>query len=306
MHGNLENQKAIDDKRNWHFKKKHIVAFVFLLPAIISFLATKYYPILNGVYLSFFKFNPRNMPGIFCGFDNYIRALHDIEFYNAFLHNIYFLVLGLLFGFWPPILCALLINEVRKYKGLVRILYYIPAVTPAIAGAVIWKYMWNPDYGFFNYLMRLLNLPPQMWLNDPNLVYWCMCAPGMLSAGGMTMLIYLAAMQDVSDEHYEAALLEGAGIRQRIWYITIPTIKPIIKIMFILGVIGSFNAYEGQLVMTGGGPVGSTTTLILYAYNKAVNFGDYTYSITISMLTAIFVFMLTAIQMYTKKKKGES
>jgi len=121
--------------------------------------------------------------------------------------------------------------------------------------------------------------------------------PGMILSGGMGMVIYLAAMQDVPKEHYEAAMIEGAGFFRRFFSITLPEIKNIIGIMFVLDVIGRFNEITTPLVMTGGGPVGSTETLILYAYKQATHHLDYSYAITMANIVFAIVLIITAFQM---------
>jgi len=286
--------------------KKHSeqkVAFLFLLPALLAFALFKYYPIFQGIFVSFFKINIVEFPGEFVGFDNYFRAFKDQDFYSSLLHNFYFWGVGLILAFWPPILLAMLINEIRIFKTFMKLVYFIPAVAPSIAVTVLWKYAWQPDYGFANYILGLFGLPYQLWLNEPNLVYWCMYFPGLVVAGGMNMLIYLASMQEIPEEQYEAAMMEGAGFIHRIWYITIPRILPVIKIMFVLDLIAKANEVTTPLVMTGGGPIGATQTLILYAYKIAFNSQDYSYAITLANIVFIMVFVITAIQMKLTSKK---
>ena len=217
--------------------REQAVAYLFLLPALALCCLTKYYPILQGFFVSFFEVDIVNLPGRFVGFSNYIHVFNDPQFYAALTHNIYFLLTFLVMAFWAPILLAMLLNEVRHKKSFFRMMYFLPALVPGIALSVVWKYIWQPDYGLANYILSLINLPSQMWLNDINLTYWCMAFPWMLMSGGMNMLIYLAAMQDISKEHYEAAVIEGASFFQRVRMIMLPQIKNIIIIMFILEVI---------------------------------------------------------------------
>jgi len=291
------NSKPI---KKW--KKENVSAWLLLLPALITFSLFKYYPIFLGFYVSLYKLDIVNPPGHFVGFANYIRVFKDPEFYNSFQNNAEFLLICLLINFWVPILLAVLINEVRHGKTLFRTLYFIPSIAPGIAVMVLWKYIWQPDYGLANYLLRLIGIAPQMWLNDPALVKWCMSIPGLLCGGGMTMVIYLAALQDIPQEQYDSALIEGASFTQKLRYIAIPQISTIINIMFILTLIGTFNSFDGPMIMTGGGPIGSTETMILYSYKVSYRDHDYSYGITISMVVFAFVFLLTFIQMKLKSK----
>ena len=277
--------------------KRDVVPWLFLVPAVISFAMFKYYPIILGFFVSFFKVDIVNLPGQFIGLDNYIKAFQDPAFWNAIKNTFQFLVISLLINFWVPIFLATLINEVRKGKTFMRTMYFIPAVATGIAMSVLWKYIWQPDYGLANYLMKLFGLPTQRWLNDPVLVKWCMQFPGLIIGGGMTMVIYLAALQDVPEEQHESALLDGAGFLRRIFNISLPQIMPTVSTMLVLAVIDVFNMFDNVQIMTGGGPSGATETLVLYAYEQAYTFVNYGYAIALSCLTFLCVFVLTVIQM---------
>ena len=266
--------------------KRDVLPWFFLVPAIISFAMFKYYPILLGFFVSFFKVDIVNLPGTFIGFDNYIRAFQDKEFLNAVLNTFQFLAISLLINFWVPIFLATLINEVRRGKTFMRTIY-----------------IWQPDYGLANYLLKVLGLPTQKWLNDPRLVKWCMQFPGLVIGGGLTMVIYLAALQDVPEEQHESALLDGAGFFRRIFSISLPQIMPVVATMLVLAIIDVFNMFDNVQVMTGGGPSGASETMVLYAYQQAYTFLNYGYAITLSVLTFVCVFVLTVIQTSIGREK---
>lgn len=278
--------------------KKEVVGILLLVPALISILMFKYFPMLLGFFETFFKMNIVKLPGEFIGFDNYIRAFRDSQFLEAFLHNIKAFCYSLIMNFWVPIVLAMLVDELRKGKTVFRLMYFIPACTPMIAMTVLWKYFWQPDYGLANYVMSLLGLPSQMWLNDPKLVYFCMHFPGLIIGGGMNMIIYLAALQDVPKELYEAALVDGVGVFNRIRYITLPCIKNTIVLLLSLSLINTFNLMENIMVLTGGGPANSTQTMLLYAYQQATNSMDYSYAMT--MTTIIFAITMTLTVVFNK------
>ncbi|MDR1062123.1 MAG: sugar ABC transporter permease [Clostridiales bacterium] len=275
----------------------NIIGWAFLLPGIVSFCLFKYYPIILGFVVSFFRVEIVRMPGDFIGFENYLRAFRDNFFTSAVMNNVQFLLISLALNFWVPIFLATLINEVRKGKTFIRTMYYIPAIAPGIAMMVLWKYIWQPDYGFANFIMRSLRLPEQLWLNDANLVKWCMQAPGLLMGGGMNMLIYLAALQDIPEEQHESALIDGAGFMRRITRISLPQILPIVSTMLVLAVIGAFNMFDNVKIMTDGGPSGATETIILYSFKQAYTFQDYGYALSLSTTAFFIIFLLTLLQM---------
>ncbi len=275
--------------------KRNLIGILLLLPAMLSILIFQYFPLLLGFFETFFKLNIVKLPGEFIGFDNYIRAFSDSQFMTAFSHNVKVFIYLMLMNFWVPIVIAILVNEVRKGKTIFRLGYFIPACTPAIAMTVLWKFFWQPDYGLANYFLKVLGLPPQLWLSSEKWVYFCMHFPGLVVGGGMGMLIYLAALQDVPQELYEAATVDGIGIIKRIRYITLPTIKPIIGMMFTLSLIGALNSMENVMILTGGGPANATQTLLLYAYRKATDSGDYSYAMTLTTIVFAIIMIITVV-----------
>ena len=275
--------------------KTEIVAIILMAASVILMIAFKYVPILLGGFISFFDIDIVKLPGKFVWFKNYIRAFSDERFYFAIWHNVKFFLYTLCLTFWEPILLAILINETRKSRLAFRFLYFVPAVVPGIAMTILWKYFWQPDYGLANFLVTSLGLKPQLWLNDKNLVYFCMSFPGMVIFGGMGMVIYLAALQNVPDDLYEEAYLEGAGFMKRMRYVTFPMIKGTVVTMLILSMTQMFNSLDNVLLWTGGGPAGATETLLVYAYKQATNSLDYSYAITMATLAFIITFIITTI-----------
>ena len=303
----LENEKgaAISLKRHREYSslesKRVVIGILLLLPAIASLIIFKYLPFFMGVFISFFDFDIVNMPGDFIGVDNYIRAFQDARFYAAIGHNFKIFCYSLIMNFWVPVFFAILINETRKGRTAFRLAYFIPGCAPAIAMTIIWKFFWQPDYGVANYLVGLLGIEPQLWLNDKTLVYFCMHFPGLIICGGMNLVIYLAALQNIPQELYEASVIDGAGVLQRVKNITLPQISDTIFLMFTLSLINIVNAMENVMVLTGGGPAGSTETALLYAYKQGTNSMDYSYAMT--MITIVFIIVLV-INICTNKLKS--
>lgn len=284
--------------------KRIAIGMLLLLPAMASLFLFKYVPFFLGIFASFFHLDIVNMPGKFVGFDNYIRAFKDVRFFSAIGHNFKGFAYSLAMNFWVPIILAILINEVRKGRTVYRLLYFIPACAPGIAMTIVWKFFWQPDYGLANYLVGLLGISPQLWLNDANLVYFCMAFPGLVVCGGMNLVIYLASLQNIPQELYEASVIDGANVVQRIRHITIPQISDTVFLLFTLALIGALNSMEGVMVLTGGGPSGSTETALLYAYKQGVNSNDYSYAMT--MITLVFIFVLIVNIITTKMKNKEA
>ena len=231
-------KKVYNTKYSKHLSmnaKEEMSFMVFILPALMFLLIFEYYPILMGVFSSFFSVDIVNLLGKFVGLANYERAFHDKDFYVTIFQTIKHFLYEVCMGFWPPILCALFVNEIRSKKGksFFRTVYYLPAVVPSVAMLVFWKFFWNPDYGLANQIVSAFGFVEKLWLNDENLVYFCMHFPGLVLVGGLNMLIYLAAMQDIPNEQYEAALIDGAGFWRRFRCVTFPAIKGVVSSLFL-------------------------------------------------------------------------
>ena len=188
--------------------RNEMLALALLAPTIALFVLFKYYPIISGVFISFFKINIVKLPGDFCGFDNYIRAFKDARFYAALFNNLKHFAYIMAMNFWCPILLAILVDETKKSKGIFRLLYFIPSVAPAIVMTLLWKYFWQPDYGLANFLIGKLGVPPQLWLNDKALVYFCMYFPNLVIVGGMQLVSFAFSSNSFSN----AACLLSCGI----------------------------------------------------------------------------------------------
>lgn len=290
-------------------KKWNVSGWLFILPAVIAFLVFKYYPILLAMAITFFKYDIMNPPGPFVGAANYIRALKDPALINAIKNNLQFLLIMILINLFIPMCLAIMVNEVRKYKTLVRTLYYIPAILPSVVVTVLWKYIWQPDYGLANYVLSWFGAEPQMWLNDPALVKWCMRFPYLIIfaglSAGMDFIIYLAALNNVPDEWYESAQMDGASFWNKLRYITIPQLGSTISMLLVLNTINIFNLFDEPMIMTGGGPANASETIVLYAFQKAYKDLDYSYATTITTIAFLIVFALTLFQMWIKDRKGD-
>jgi multiple sugar transport system permease protein len=276
----------------------------FIAPAIFVFLLFKYYPIVMGVFVSFFNFSIIDPPGAFIGLQNYIRAFKDPQVINALKNNISFWLIMVLINLFVPLILAIMVDEIRKNKTLIRTLYYVPAILPSVVVTVLWKYIWQPDYGLANYFMGIFGAGPKLWLNDVNLVRWCMRFPyTIIMAGlsaGMDFIIYLAALNNISREMYESAQIDGSSFFGRLFYMTLPNLRSTISMLLIINTINIFNLFDEVMIMTGGGPARASETLVLYAYQKAYRDMDYSYAITITTISFLIVFLLTVVQMKVK------
>ncbi|HBF38746.1 MAG TPA: sugar ABC transporter permease [Firmicutes bacterium] len=294
-------------------KKRRIpwMAVWFLAPSIFSFLLFKYVPLFYAFFMSLFEYRIVNPPGTFVGFQNYASLLTSSYFWECFGNVLVFFLLYLGMTFWIPIMIALFINTIRRGNKLLRILYLIPSAIPVVSCLVLWKWMYNPGYGVFNYYLAKIGLGPFQWLNDPLFAKVAVVAPSMfgLAAGfsmGMNMLIYYSALQSIPEEILEAAKIDGAGPWQRIFRIILPNIRFIIGMQFIIFVSSVFLMFDPMFVMTQGGPVNSTRVLSLLIYNKAFGYEmDYGMAGAISCVMFLMIAVVTYIQLHFSRKGNQ-
>jgi multiple sugar transport system permease protein len=252
----------------------------------------------------------------FIGLDNFIEAVSQEMFWRGLLNSLIYVALNLSLGFFVPITLALMLHEVPRGKMLYRTLYYIPAVTSGLVIMFLWKWFYDPTplglfntlIGFYNQtavslaehihpvLMRL-QISQQTWLQDPKLAMLCVVLPGIWAGAGPGSIIYLAAMKGIPEEMYEAADLDGAGVRSKIFHITIPTLMPLIIINFVGAFIGSFKAMENVFVMTGGGPLHATHTIGLEIWYNAFMYLKFGYATAAAWIMGSMLIGFTMYQL---------
>lgn len=299
------NPTARAIQRTWRLQllgwQKLIPAFIFLGPAVIAFLVFRYYPLAMGLYMSLFRWDTANPPGMFVGLENLQLAISSSVFHEVFVNTVLLFVFGILLGFWVPIVQSLFLNEIKRGHQLYRFLYVLPVAVPGIAFLIVWKYIWHPEFGLANAALALVHLPKQLWLDDPKLVKITLRIPSLLG-GGMGILIFLAAIQNVSPEIIEAAIMDGANAWQRTWRIIVPNIMTIIGIMFVLSLTGSLLAFDDVWVMTGGGPGYSSTTLVMGVYQQAFVQNQFGMGSAWAVWIFFFTLVFTLTRLYTMRE----
>lgn len=296
-------------------KSIHIVAWIFMAPAVLSIIVWAYYPLFKGMLMAFQDY--RILGGSqFIGLDNFIEAFSQDTFWRGMLNSFIYVALNLGLGFFVPIILALMLNEIPRGKMLYRTLFYLPAVTSGLVIMFLWKWFYDPSpQGLFNTLITYYNemaiglansihpmfthlaISPQTWLQDPKLAMLCVVLPGIWAGAGPGSIIYLAAMKGIPDEMYEAAELDGAGVWSKIWRITLPTLKPLIIINFVGAFIGSFKAMENVFVMTGGGPLNATHTIGLEIWYNAFMYLKFGYATAAAWIMGSMLIGFTMYQL---------
>ncbi len=276
--------------------KKYKTGLLFLLPALVLFVYFSWIPIVRGLIISFQDYNVIGQSE-FVGLDNFSGLLTDPLFRQAWSNTVIYVVAGLVIGYFVPILIAIAVNEMRLLRVYFRIGYYLPAILPLVVTAILWKWIYNVDSGLLNYFLTSIGLPAGSWLQSPlpGVPIFCLVLMATWKGAGATMLIYLAALQGIPEALYEAAEIDGASIFQRVKNITLPQILPVMLIVLILQIIGTFQMFIEPFIMTDGGPNNATTTVLLQIYNYAFKYFEMGKASAMSMMLFIFLLFMTLI-----------
>lgn len=273
-------------------------SLLFALPMLLIFGVFAWFPIVRAFVMSFQKTNLVTDP-TFVGFDNFAKVLNDPVFYTSVQNTAWFALLALLFGYPLPLIAAVLMSEVRRAKGLYSALAYLPVVVPPVVAVLLWKFFYDASpTGVFNTMLGWVGIPPQPWIQDATMAMPSLVLEATWAAAGGTVIIYLAALTSVSPELYDAAEVDGAGIWRKVWHVTLPQLRGILLITFILQIIGTAQVFLEPFLFTAGGPANSTVTVLLliyrYAFQNSLG-GDYGAATALSLMLAIFLALLSLV-----------
>ncbi|MEU6850153.1 sugar ABC transporter permease [Actinacidiphila alni] len=254
--------------------RSNIQAYGFLIGAIVCFGFFSWYPMVREFIMSF----QRTKRGVttWVGFDNLKQVYHDPYFWTAWRNTLQFTVYALIIGFIVPFFVAILLNELRHAQAYLRILVYLPVMLPPVAGVLLFKYFYNPEYGLFNHILKTLHLPTSQWLDSSHTAMISVVIAATWMSMGSATLIYLAALQNIPGELYEAADLDGAGLFSKIWHVTIPQTRMVLSLMLLLQIVATMQEFTNVYLLTGGnGPENSTTTVVYMVYQYAFRYNNF-------------------------------
>jgi multiple sugar transport system permease protein len=288
------------------FMRRNLGGYLFLLPALVIFAVFVWYPLVLGLVMSFQNVDMIN-PAIWVGWSNYQKVFSDPLFGVAWRNTLVFTGYALLFGYLVPIVIALLINEMRHGKAVFRLAFYLPVMLPPIVTAFLWLWLYNADSGLINALLHLLRLPGGLWLANKGTAIPALVVVATWGAAGSTMLIYLAALQGVPASLYEAAEIDGSNLWQRIWHVTLPTIRPIMLLMLVLQIIATMQVFTEPFTITDGGPDNATLTVLMLIYKytfQNAEFGEAS-ALGVILFLVLAVFALIYMRMTSRLLPGD-
>ncbi|MFI6334071.1 carbohydrate ABC transporter permease [Streptomyces sp. NPDC050535] len=279
-------------------------AYAFLIGGLLCFALFSWYPAIRAVVIAFQKYTPGAEPE-WVGTENFTRVFHDPEFTAAWRNTLTFTVLALLIGFAVPFVMALVLNELRHAKAFFRVVVYLPVMIPPVVSALLWKWFYDPGAGLANEALRFLHLPTSNWSNGADTALVSLVIVATWANLGGTVLIYLAALQGIPGELYEAAELDGASIWQRVRHVTIPQTRFIILMLMLLQIIATMQIFTEPFVITGGGPENSTVTVLYLIYKYAFLYNDFGGACALSVMLLVLLSAFSALYLRLTRSGGE-
>ncbi|MDR1539562.1 MAG: sugar ABC transporter permease [Clostridiales bacterium] len=254
--------------------KRDLTSWILLGPAVVCFAVVLWQPLISGLTLSFFETKGYDAVR-FVGFKNYESIVSNSEFAAALKNTFSYTSWSLVIGYFVPLITAIILNEMVHLKAFFKFACYFPTIIPSMATALLWYFMFNPGKnGVLNSLLGFAGLPASQWLQNQKLVIPLIVLTMTWRSFGGTMLIYLASLQSINQDIYEAASIDGAGFLAKIRNITLPHIAGTAGLMLIMQIIGVFQIFQEPMAMTGGGPNNASLSIMLSSYYYAFRYFD--------------------------------
>jgi len=272
----------------------NLLAYAFMAAGILCFAFFSWYPLVKGVILSFQQDN-FVIPPYWVGLENYRAVFADPLFWTAWKNTIMFTLLALVFGFAVPFFLSVLLNEFRHLKGLFRVLVYLPVMLPPVVSVLLWRYFYDPGNGLFNTILGGFGVPPSQWVQGSGTAMISLVLLSTWANMGGATLMYLAALQGISGDLYEAAELDGASIWQRLRHITIPQMRFIMLVLLLLQIIATMQVFIEPFLLTGTSSPDTVTVMVLiYRYAFTVN-NDFGLAAAMSVLLFLVLGAFSAL-----------
>lgn len=279
-------------ERRWVLRE-NTAGWLFVLPWIIGFILFTGGPILAAFAISFTQWDVVNDP-IWIGLDNYRRMLDDPQALQALKVTTIYTAVSVPLHTALAFMLALLLNNPLRGVGLYRTIFYLPSILPVAAVAVIWRWVLSPQYGVFNYLLSLVGIEGPDWLASPSWALPALILMSLFQLGG-ALIIFLAGLQGVPRDLYEAAMVDGAGWWRKQWNVTLPMMTPYILFQIVIGFVTTLQVFVQPYLMTEGGPQDATLFFLLYVYRNAFQFFSMGYASALSWVLFIYVVLLTLL-----------
>ncbi len=286
-----------------------VAGWMFAGPALALILLFFFVPVTAGLVLSLTDFDIYAIvspsTAQFVGIRNFVAVLSDPVFWIALRNTLFFVVVGGPLTVVVSLAAALLVNSrLARAPGFFRSLYFVPVVTTLVAMAVVWRYLYHPRYGLLNHIIGLVGLGPVDWLGDPRLAMPAIVLLSVWKKFGYNMLILLAGLRAIPDQLYDAAAIDGAGKWATFRHVTLPNLAPTLLFVCVMTMIEQFQLFAEPYVMTQGGPLKSTTSIVLLMYEEGFRWWRMGYAAAIAFVLFVIMLIATLLQLRLQKERG--
>ncbi|UPM56577.1 carbohydrate ABC transporter permease [Gottfriedia acidiceleris] len=278
-------------------------AYCMIAPTMIGLTIFYLWPIIQTIYFSFTEWGAFGQYE-WTGLDNYRQMLEDSNLLQSFKNTGIYIIFTVPIGIFLSILIAVLLNQKIKGKSVYRTLYFLPVITMPAAIAMVWRWLYNSDYGLLNYLLSIFGIKGPQWVSDPKIALYSIIVVAIWSGLGYNMVIFLSGLQGIPRSYYEAAEIDGAGPVKVFFKITLPLLSPVIFFVTIMSFIGAFQVFDLIFMMIGKSSTAleNTQSIVYLFYQHAFVLNDKGYAAAIAVLLLIIILIITAIQMVLQKK----
>lgn len=285
----------IGGKKTKHFQKKKWLPYLLVSPYLIFVTVFVVFPVLFCFFLTFNKWNIIS-PMKFIGVDNYSRLLHDRLFWKAIGNTLKFLLLHIPLQLVVSLFLAYLLNQKIRAASFFRASFFMPVIVSGVVVTILWQQLLGYDAGLINKLLMSIGITKIGWLVNPDVAIYSIAVMATWKNVGLYVILFLVGLQTVPTQYYEAAKMEGATRWQQFYHITLPMINPTIFMVVILSTIGGFSLFIEPYIMTGGGPLNTTLSAVLYIYKQAFQYYNMGYSATLGFFYAVMIMTVVILQ----------
>ena len=288
----LSGQRRQEERLGW----------LFVTPLALGICLFQFYPVLFSLYVSFTQWNLLNPPR-WVGTRNYVELFTTDRFFFKTLTNTGTYTLGVVLpAIALSLFFAMLLNQDITGKHLYRAIYFVPVVAPAVAIALLWQWLYEPNFGIINSILRFLGIQGPGWLGSTKWALTAIIIEAIWAGLGFNIVLFLAGLQSISKEYYEAAAIDGANSLQRFFFITMPLLSPVTFFVLVTGMIGTFQDFTVPFVMTGGGPANATQLVVMYLYGLAFRLQNMGTASAVAYAVFIVIVVLTLLNFAVGRK----
>ena len=285
-------------------RSEFLWGWLFILPTMAGLMILNIIPIFQTIYQSFFKTGSFGRGNIFVGLENYKRLFADTAVWQALLNTLKYAIVEVPFSIIIAIVLAVMLNQKMRGRSVYRMIYFMPMVCAPAAVAMVWKWLYNSEFGLLNHLLEAIGLPKVNWVSDPKIAFISLAIVGIWSVIGYNMVLFLAGLQEIPKDYYEAAEIDGANAVTQFFKITLPLISPTMFFVVITRVIASLQVFDSIFMMIGKNnpALPKTQSLVYLFYRYAFVENNNGYGSAIIVLLLCIIMLITVFQMKAQEK----